>query len=85
MLSLVIGAYCEAIGMVMRIVFRTNPHSSGVYIVQYLFVVLSVSLLAVHLQNYADASLSHVLSWQAIISSSVDSCRISKPRNICGR
>lgn len=27
----------------MRIPFRSNPHNSGIYIVEYLFVVLSVS------------------------------------------
>lgn len=41
-LCLVIGAYCEAIGIVLRIVMRNNLHSSGLYIAQYLFVVLSV-------------------------------------------
>jgi hypothetical protein len=44
MLCLVIGTYCEAIGLVLRVVLRNNPHSTGLYIVQYLFVVLSVSL-----------------------------------------
>ena len=43
MLCLVIGTYCEAIGLVLRVVLRKNPHSTGLYIVQYLFVVLSVS------------------------------------------
>ena len=42
MLCLVIGAYCEGIGLVLRLVFRTNPHSSGLYIALDLFVVLSV-------------------------------------------
>ncbi|KAK1926730.1 putative integral to membrane protein [Papiliotrema laurentii] len=41
MLCLVIGTYCEAIGLVLRVVLRKNPHSTGLYIVQYLFVVLS--------------------------------------------
>ncbi|GHJ87333.1 hypothetical protein NliqN6_3735 [Naganishia liquefaciens] len=40
-LCLVIGAYCEGIGLTMRIPFRSNPHSTGIYIVEYLFVVLS--------------------------------------------
>lgn len=40
-LCLVIGAYCEGFGLAMRIPFRTSPHSRGIYIVQYLFVVLS--------------------------------------------
>lgn len=43
MLVLVIGTYCEAIGLVLRVVLRNNLHSQGLYIVQYLFVVLSVS------------------------------------------
>lgn len=40
MLCLVIGAYCEAFGLAMRIPFRNSPHSTGIYIVEYLFVVL---------------------------------------------
>ena len=43
MLCLVIGAYCEGIGIVLRLAFRNNPHSQAIYILQYLFVVLSVS------------------------------------------
>ena len=43
MLCLVIGAYCEAIGLVLRVALRNNPESTGLYIVMYLFVVLSVS------------------------------------------
>jgi hypothetical protein len=43
MLCLVIGAYCEGLGFVFRLVLRNNIHSNGVYIVMYLFVVLSVS------------------------------------------
>jgi hypothetical protein len=46
MLCLVIGTYTEGLGLVLRIVLRNNPHSKGVYIVQYLFVVLSVSAVA---------------------------------------
>ncbi|CAD6568828.1 MAG: hypothetical protein TREMPRED_004789 [Tremellales sp. Tagirdzhanova-0007] len=41
MLCLVIGAYCEGLGIVFRLIFRTNPHSTGIYILEYLFVVLS--------------------------------------------
>lgn len=41
MLCLVIGAYCEGIGIVLRLAFRNNPHSQAIYILQYLFVVLS--------------------------------------------
>ncbi|WVQ85253.1 hypothetical protein IAT38_007418 [Cryptococcus sp. DSM 104549] len=40
-MCLVIGAWCEGIGLVLRVAFRNNPHSSGLYIVCYLFVVLS--------------------------------------------
>lgn len=54
MLCLVIGAYCEAIGIVLRLVFRSYPHSSGVYIVLYLFVVLSVSQSTSHRDKDAD-------------------------------
>ena len=45
MLCLVIGTYCEGLGLVLRLAFRKNLHSSGIYIVQYLFVVLSVSII----------------------------------------
>ncbi|KAJ9122449.1 hypothetical protein QFC22_001874 [Naganishia vaughanmartiniae] len=31
----------EGLGLTMRIPFRSNPHSTGIYIVEYLFVVLS--------------------------------------------
>ena len=41
MLCLVIGAYFEGLGLALRLPFRNNPHSNGLYIVQYLFVVLS--------------------------------------------
>lgn len=40
-LCLIIGGYCEAFGLLMRIPFRSNPHSTGIYIIEYLFVVLS--------------------------------------------
>ena len=43
MLCLIIGAYTEGFGLAMRLALRKNPHSEGVYIVMYLFVVLSVS------------------------------------------
>ena len=42
MLCLVIGAYCEGLGLAMRLALRNNLHSQGIYIVMYLFVVLSV-------------------------------------------
>ncbi|WRT64236.1 uncharacterized protein IL334_001165 [Kwoniella shivajii] len=40
-MCLVIGSWCEGIGLVLRVAFRSNPHGTGLYIVQYLFVVLS--------------------------------------------
>lgn len=42
MLALVIGAYCEGLGLAFRLMTRSDVHSSGKYIVMYLFVVLSV-------------------------------------------
>jgi hypothetical protein len=39
---LVIGAWCEGIGLALRLGVRQNLHSTGLYIAQYLFVVLSV-------------------------------------------
>lgn len=33
------------IGLCMRIPFRSDPHNTTIYIVQYLFIVLSVSCL----------------------------------------
>jgi hypothetical protein len=44
MLCLIIGAYCEALGLCFRLMVRTDVHSTGKYIVMYLFVVLSVSM-----------------------------------------
>ena len=44
-LCLVIGAYCEAIGNLLRVILRNNLHSIGLYIAQYAFVVLSVSMI----------------------------------------
>nr|ODN93119.1 integral membrane protein [Cryptococcus depauperatus CBS 7841] len=40
-LAFVIGAWCEGLGLALRIVLRTNLHNTGMYIVCYLFVVLS--------------------------------------------
>ncbi|KAK8866017.1 hypothetical protein IAR55_001168 [Kwoniella newhampshirensis] len=40
-MCLVIGAWFEGLGLVLRVAFRSNPHSTGLYIVCYLFVVLS--------------------------------------------
>lgn len=41
MLALVIGSFCEGIGLMLRIPLRSNLHSTGIYVVEYLFVVLS--------------------------------------------
>ena len=41
------------IGLCMRIPFRSDPHNTTIYIVQYLFIVLSVSRLGV--RRYAKA------------------------------
>lgn len=38
---LVIGTYCEAIGLALRISFRNDVHSLGGYIAMYMFVILS--------------------------------------------
>lgn len=49
MLCLIIGAYCEGLGLCFRLMVRNDVHSTGKYIVMYLFVVLSVSHLFVFL------------------------------------
>ena len=49
MLCLIIGAYCEGLGLCFRLMVRSDVHSTGKYIVMYLFVVLSVSHLFVFL------------------------------------
>ncbi|KAJ7904703.1 RTA1-like protein [Mycena olivaceomarginata] len=41
MLSMVIGCYTFAIGLGTRFGLHTNPESKGLYIIEYLFVVLS--------------------------------------------
>jgi len=41
MLCLVIGAYTFALGLGLRFGLTKNPHSKGIYIAEYLFVVLS--------------------------------------------
>ncbi|KAJ7929961.1 RTA1-like protein [Mycena leptocephala] len=41
MLSMVIGAYTFAFGIATRFGLHSNPESKGIYIVEYLFVVLS--------------------------------------------
>jgi len=62
MAAMVIGAYTFAIGIAMRFGLHTNPHSQGIYIVEYLLVVLSpcafiaavyilLGHLAVHLKS----------------------------------
>lgn len=40
MLALVIGQYCYAIGFGLRFALHSHPDSSGIYIVEYLFIVL---------------------------------------------
>lgn len=75
-LCLVIGGYCEGIGLTMRIPFRNDPHNTAIYIVQYLFIVLSVSLSCVSCLSiltsadrfFARYDYSHVHSSQLIIS-----------------
>ncbi|QRW02251.1 RTA1-like protein [Ceratobasidium sp. AG-Ba] len=41
MMCLVIGAYTFSIGLALRFGLSKNPHSKGIYIAEYLFVVLS--------------------------------------------
>ncbi|KAF9035075.1 RTA1-like protein [Hymenopellis radicata] len=41
MLSMTIGAYTFALGIAMRFGLAVNPEGKGIYIVEYLFVVLS--------------------------------------------
>ncbi|KDR83684.1 hypothetical protein GALMADRAFT_219515 [Galerina marginata CBS 339.88] len=41
MMSMTIGAYCFALGLSVRFGLHTHPQSKGLYIVEYLFVVLS--------------------------------------------
>lgn len=41
MLCVVIGGYCFAVGIGTRFGLTRNPHSQGIYIAEYLFVVLS--------------------------------------------
>ena len=62
------GLIGYGVGLVMRIPFRQNPHSKGVYIVQYLFLVLSVSLsrgLIYIDQERARTDHSHVILLRA--------------------
>lgn len=45
-MAMVIGDFLRTgygIGLCMRIPFRSDPHNTTIYIVQYLFIVLSVS------------------------------------------
>jgi hypothetical protein len=44
-LILFLRAVGYGIGLCMRIPFRSDPHNTTIYIVQYLFIVLSVSRL----------------------------------------
>ncbi|KAF7977424.1 hypothetical protein HWV62_3570 [Athelia sp. TMB] len=41
MLAMVIGEYTFALGLAMRFGLHTNPEGKGLYIIEYLFVVLS--------------------------------------------
>ncbi|KAG8741706.1 hypothetical protein FRC12_015576, partial [Ceratobasidium sp. 428] len=41
MMCLVIGAYTFSLGLALRFGLAKNPHSKGIYIAEYLFVVLS--------------------------------------------
>jgi hypothetical protein len=56
------------VGLVMRIPFRQDPHNKAVYIVQYLFLVLSVSFVVTRsIRVYQNASTNpvHVLPLRA--------------------
>ncbi|KAF9514116.1 hypothetical protein BS47DRAFT_1343436 [Hydnum rufescens UP504] len=41
MICIIIGGYCMTFGLAMRFVLAKKPDTSGIYIVEYLFVVLS--------------------------------------------
>ncbi|EIW72485.1 hypothetical protein TREMEDRAFT_41775 [Tremella mesenterica DSM 1558] len=41
MLCLVIGCFCQGIGLLLRVLLRINPHNIGLFIVMDCFVVLS--------------------------------------------
>ncbi|CED85557.1 RTA-like protein [Phaffia rhodozyma] len=41
MLTLIIGSFCYAVGMGLRLLFRKNSHSMGIYIALDMFTVLS--------------------------------------------
>lgn len=45
-LCLIIGAWFEGAGFVLRVLLRDNLHNLNLYIVANLFIVLSVSLFA---------------------------------------
>ena len=55
-LCLVIGAWFEGLGLALRLALRNDPHNQGLYIVSYLFVVLSVSRCANRLASVAAQS-----------------------------
>jgi hypothetical protein len=42
-LCLLIGTFCMAIGLALRLSFRNNVHSLGGYIAMYMFVVSMVA------------------------------------------
>ena len=82
MLCLVIGAYCEGLGLALRLAYRSSLHSSGIYIVQYLFVVLSVSQQSLLVSSTLRCRRSRVHSWPEITSSSVVWSSTSMHRSI---
>lgn len=45
-LCLVIGAWFEGAGFVLRVLMRDNLHSLNLYIVANMFIILAVSLFA---------------------------------------
>ncbi|ORY33699.1 RTA1 like protein-domain-containing protein [Naematelia encephala] len=80
-LCLVIGAWCEGIGLAIRLGLRNNLHSTGLYIAMYLFVVLSpcaflagnyilLGRLVAHLEGdrYLRPFKPRLVSWIFIIS-----------------
>ncbi|GJJ07559.1 hypothetical protein Clacol_001761 [Clathrus columnatus] len=44
MVAMVVGSYTMALGLAMRFGLHVQPDNSGLYIVEYLFVILSVGL-----------------------------------------
>lgn len=77
---MVVGAWCEGIGLALRLGVRQNLHSTGLYIAQYLFVVLSVSVIFPR----TSASLRHVLTKYSPALSWLVSPYVP-PAGACGR